>query len=178
MYRFLAGLLVVGLVASFTGAADKSEDKTKKDDLSVGSMMPDLVSKDLEGKTVKLSDLKGKVVVIDVWATWCPPCRAMIPHSRELVGKLKNKPFVLVSVSIDAEKKTLTDFMKKNEMPWTHWFDGRGGNVTKTLKVRAIPTIYVMDQKGVIRYKNVREKAMDQAVETLLKELEDSKKTS
>jgi thiol-disulfide isomerase/thioredoxin len=178
MYRVLAALLVLGAAASFVGAADKPEDKTKKSDLSVGSKMPDLVAQDLEGKTVKLSDLKGKVVVVDVWATWCGPCKAMIPHSRELVKKMRDKPFVLVSISIDAKKDTLKDFMKTNEMPWTHWWNGQTGGVVATLRISFIPTIYVVDRKGIIRYKNVRDKELDKAVETLMKEFEDSKKTT
>jgi thiol-disulfide isomerase/thioredoxin len=145
--------------------------------LSVGKKAPDVESKDLDGKTVKLSDHKGKVVVMDIWATWCPPCRAMIPHERDLVKKLKDKPFVLVSVSADAEKKTLTDFIEKEPMPWTHWHNGATGGILKDWNVRFFPTIYVLDHKGVIRFKGVRGEAMDKAVEQLLKELEDEKKS-
>ena len=63
------------------------------DDLSIGKPMPAIVSEDLEGKTVSLSDLKGKVVVLDIWTTWCKPCKAMIPHEREMVARLKGQPF-------------------------------------------------------------------------------------
>jgi thiol-disulfide isomerase/thioredoxin len=146
-------------------------------DLFVGAPMPELKSKNLEDKPVKLSDLKGKVVVLDIWATWCPPCRAMIPHERELVKKLKDKPFVLVSISADAKKDTLENFLKDNPMPWTHWWNGRDGSILSELDVKFFPTIYVLDHKGVIRYKNVRDKDMDKAVETLLKEMENEKKT-
>jgi thiol-disulfide isomerase/thioredoxin len=145
-------------------------------DLFVGATMPELSSKDLNDKEVKLSELKGKVVVLDIWATWCPPCRAMIPHERELVKKMKDKQFVLVSVSADAKKETLTKFMESNDMPWTHWWNGQSGGILSALDVRFFPTIYVLDGKGVIRYKGVRGDAMDKAVETLLKETEDKTK--
>jgi thiol-disulfide isomerase/thioredoxin len=144
-------------------------------DLQVGKIIPDLESHDLEGNTVKLSDFRGKVLVLDVWATWCGPCREMIPHERELAEKLKGKPFVLLSVSCDDKKETLTDFLDhKEKMPWTHWWDGRGGPITKGLNLRYYPTIYVLDAKGTIRFKGVRGEMMDEAVEKLLKELETS----
>jgi thiol-disulfide isomerase/thioredoxin len=130
-----------------------------------------VVSQDLDGKKVKLSDLRGKVVVLDIWATWCPPCRAMIPHERELVKRLEGKPFVLVSISGDAEKKTLTDFLAKEKMPWTHWWNGARGGIVEDWQVEFFPTIYVLDAKGVIRYNGVRGADMDKAVDTLLKEM-------
>jgi thiol-disulfide isomerase/thioredoxin/cytochrome c556 len=142
--------------------------------LSVGKPAPEFASKGLDDKPVKLSDLKGKVVVLDIWATWCGPCRAMIPHERELVKKLEGKPFALVSVSADDKKETLTDFLKGTEMPWTHWYEG-DGPALKAWNVRYFPTIYVIDAKGVIRYKGVRGRQMDEAVEALLKEAEGGK---
>jgi thiol-disulfide isomerase/thioredoxin len=148
-----------------------------KKDLHVGAPMPELTSEDLDGKKVKLSDLKGKVVVLDLWATWCPPCRAMIPHERKLVGRLKDKPFALVSVSFDEKKETLTKFLESNKMPWTHWWNGQTGMINKELGISSFPTIYVLDSKGVIRYKGVRGGAMDWAVEKLLDEMGDGKKS-
>jgi thiol-disulfide isomerase/thioredoxin len=154
----------------------RGELKGHTHDLFVGGTAPEIVSQNVKGEKVKLSDLKGKVVVLDIWATWCPPCRAMIPHSRELVEKLKDKPFVLVGISADAKKETLTDFMKKNDMPWTHWWNGATEGIVKDWEVEYYPTIYVLDHKGVIRYKDVRGEEMDKAVETLLKEMEDKTK--
>ncbi len=140
--------------------------------LTVGKVLPDSAAEDLDGKKVKISDYRGKVAVLDIWATWCPPCRAMIPHERELVKNLKDKPFVFISLSADDDKKTLTEFIEKEPMPWTHWWNGgaKGGPV-EAYKVQFYPTVYVLDAKGVIRFKHVREKAMDDAIDTLLKEV-------
>jgi len=148
-------------------------------DLSIGAKAPATESVTLEGKKAKLSDLKGKVVVLDFWATWCGPCVRMIPHNREVAKKLADKPFVLVSVSADEKKETLEAFMKKQEMPWTHWWDGRGGKVAELWDVEAYPTLYVIDHKGVIRHKQRGfgddSKELDEMIEKLVKAAEEDK---
>lgn len=141
--------------------------------LAIGMPAPELKSVDLDGKPVQLADLKGKVVVLDVWAVWCGPCRAMIPHQRELVKRLDGKPFVLVSISVDEKRATLAGFLKKEPMPWTHWYEGPGGKIIADLNVCSYPTIYVLDAKGVIRHKDLRGKFLDQTVDALLKEIEE-----
>jgi thiol-disulfide isomerase/thioredoxin len=138
--------------------------------LAVGMTAPNVESQDLEGNKVALKDYRGKVVVLDIWATWCPPCRAMIPHEREMVKKLKGQPFVLVSISADEKKETLKEFLDKESMPWTHWWNGATGGVLKDWNIRFFPTIYVLDAKGVIRAKNVRGKELEDTVEKLLAE--------
>jgi thiol-disulfide isomerase/thioredoxin len=143
--------------------------------LSVGKSAPDVEASDLDGKKVKLSNYRGKVVVLDIWATWCGPCRAMIPHEREMVKKLEKKPFALISVSADAKKETLQEFLTKEQMPWTHWWDGQSGPVMTAYRVEFFPTIYVIDAKGVIRHKGLRGEALEKAVEALIKEAEGSK---
>jgi thiol-disulfide isomerase/thioredoxin len=140
------------------------------DNLTIGKTAPDFECELLDEKKAKISDYRGSVVVVDIWATWCGPCKAMIPHERELVSRLKDKPFKLVSVSADEKKETLTKFLEKEEMPWTHFWNGSKGNMLETYQVRFYPTIYVLDKKGVIRYKHTRGEKMDAAVEELLKE--------
>jgi thiol-disulfide isomerase/thioredoxin len=110
------------------------------------------------------------VVVLDFWFTGCFPCKQMIPHQRELVARLKDKPFALVSVSADPEKAALTEFLDKTPMPWTHWYSGQKAGMVADWKVSAFPTIYILDANGVIRFKDVRGKALDLAVDTLLAE--------
>ncbi|MBY0228278.1 MAG: TlpA family protein disulfide reductase, partial [Gemmataceae bacterium] len=143
----------------------------KMKDLFVGAAMPELKSETLDGKEERLSKYKGKVVVLDVWATWCGPCKAMIPHERELVERLEGKPFALISVSFDEEKETLERFLEKERMPWVHWWNGKRGGIGEALAIRSFPTIFVLDGKGVIRFRGVRGKAMDKAVDRLLAEM-------
>jgi thiol-disulfide isomerase/thioredoxin len=141
-------------------------------DLSVGKTAPEVISRDLDGKEVRLSALRGKVVVLDIWATWCGPCIAMIPHEREMVARLKDKPFVLVSISADAQKETLTKFLAKEMMPWTHWWNGAQGGILEDWDVEFFPTIYVLDAQGVIRHKNIRGAQLEEAVNELIRKME------
>jgi thiol-disulfide isomerase/thioredoxin len=150
-------------------------------DLTIGTKMSPLVSEDLDGKTATLDDFKGKVVVLDVWAAWCGRCKKMIPHEREMVARLKEKPFALVSISADAKKQTLTDFLGKEPMPWHHWWNGAEGKLIDALSIEHYPTIFVLDAKGVIRYKNLEllkdpDAELEKAVNELLEETE--KKTA
>jgi thiol-disulfide isomerase/thioredoxin len=138
-------------------------------DVSVGGPAPEIVIEDIEGKEAKLSAFKGKVVVLDIWATWCKPCRDMIPHEREMVERLKDKPFALISISVDEKKETLKDFLSNEKMPWTHWWNGTQGRVIEDWNVEFFPTIYVIDAKGVIRHKNLRGEKLEDAVVELLK---------
>jgi len=123
--------------------------------LAVGKPVPEIEGTDLNGKKVKLSSYQGKVVLVDLWFTGCPPCRAMIPHEREVVKKLEKKPFKLLSVSCDEDQETLTKFFESEPMPWDHWFDGPRGSVAKAFRVNAFPTLYLIDHTGVIRNKVV-----------------------
>jgi thiol-disulfide isomerase/thioredoxin len=140
--------------------------------LAVGKPLPAVSGEGLNGAPPTIGDFKGKVVVVDVWATWCGPCKAMIPHEREMVKRLEGKPFVLLSVSCDEEKDTLTAFLAKTPMPWAHWWVGTDSAFGKALNIRFYPTIFVLDANGVIRHKNLRGEKLEAAVTALLKEAE------
>src|SRR5262249_19531268 len=139
--------------------------------LTVGKQAPDFQCELLDGNKAKLSDFRGNIVVLDVWAIWCGPCRAMIPHERELVEKLKGKPFKLVSVSADDTKEAVTKFLEKESMPWVQMWSGGMGGFLDQYQIGSYPTIYVLDAKGTIRFKHVRNEELAQAVERLLDEM-------
>jgi thiol-disulfide isomerase/thioredoxin len=141
-------------------------------DLSIGQPAPPLVGEALDGKRAALAELKGNVVVIDVWTTWCGPCKAMIPHERAMVERLKGKHFKLVSISADEKKETVKEFLATEPMPWTHWWSGPEGKIIELLNIQHYPTIYVLDTNGVIRYTEIRGEELEKAVNVLLMEAE------
>jgi hypothetical protein len=97
----------------------------------------------------------------------------MYPHERSLVKRLANQPFALLGVNSDRDRDELKQVLKKEKITWRSWWDdgSTGGKIATLYQVRSWPTIYVLDAKGVIRYKNVRGENMDRAVDALVKEL-------
>ena len=100
---------------------------------------------------------------------------AMVPHERSLVKRMESKPFTLIGVNFDETKDELKKTEEKEKISWRSWFDGSDGPIGKQWNIRYLPMIYVLDGKGVIRYKGVRDKAMDDAVDELVKETESTK---
>jgi len=100
----------------------------------------------------------------------------MYPHERSLVKKLEIKPFALLGINSDP-KERLREVLKKENMTWRSWWDGgdTNGPIARAWNVSSWPTVYVLDHKGVIRFKNVRGEEMDKAVEQLLEDLEKEK---
>lgn len=143
--------------------------------LQIGQTVPEIEGVDIEGKSLRLSDFRGKVVALVFWATWCGPCMQMVPHERELVKRMKGRPFALVGVNGDSDREKVLNTMAEEEMTWPSFYEGLGGEGKIPLKwnVEGWPTTYVMDAAGVIRFKNVRGETMDEAVEQLLAEIEE-----
>ena len=102
----------------------------------------------------------------------------MYPHERSLVKRLKDKPFALIGMNSDGDLDTLRQVRVEKELTWRSFWngpDGTGGPISSAWGVRSWPTIYVIDEKGVIRYQNVRGEEMDSAVDQLLEEMEKSR---
>ncbi len=124
-------------------------------DLATGTKAPNFSLPTLDGKIFTLSTCFArpqKVVLLDIWATWCPPCRSEIPFLIELQKKFKDKGVVIVGVSVDAEKSKVVDFARDQKINYTVAHDARGQKVVQPYQVRAIPATYVIDKKGVIRH--------------------------
>ncbi|OWK35650.1 TlpA family protein disulfide reductase [Fimbriiglobus ruber] len=168
-------------VTTRTGEKDRLEKLLKGKyadlfpDLSEGKPVPEIAAKNVHDKDVKLSDFRGKVVVLDIWATWCPHCRAMIPHERAMVERLKDKPFAIVSISMDTQKETLTDFLATTKMPWPQWWVGDHSELAEDWNIEYFPTVFVIDARGVIRHQGLIGDDLEKAVIELLKGMEKKK---
>jgi peroxiredoxin len=145
-------------------------------ELQIGSPAPEVITQDINGKQVRLSALKGKVVVLDFWATSSIASTVMIPQDRRIVARLKGKPFELVSISADDDLDAVKNFLANESMPWPQWFPG-GPHAPffESWNIEHIPMLFILDAKGIIRYKQVRGDELDNAVDTLVKEAEGKK---
>jgi thiol-disulfide isomerase/thioredoxin len=143
--------------------------------LRVGKAAPELAGEDLDGRPLKLSDYRGKVTVVVFWGTWCGPCMAQVPHEKELVGRLKDRPFALVGVNSDEDRAKAKETTAKEGMTWRSLWNGPGGHRgphSKAWNVRGWPMTYVLAPDGVIRARGVVGKDLDAAVDAALKEAE------
>ena len=96
----------------------------------------------------------------------------MYPHERSLVNSMQSRPFSLLGVNNDEEISVVSKAVKENELNWRSWIDGNSGPIVKNFEIRSFPTIFLVDHKGVIRYKNLRGAKLDHAIELLVAEAE------
>ena len=117
---------------------------------TVGATLPEVIGTRVDGVEESLSDYRGRVVLLDFWATWCAPCIDVLPDLRKLVEELPADRFALVAISVDEELETVTRFMEDEPMPWTNWHAGLGSDIARLLRVQAYPTYVLVDENGRI----------------------------
>ena len=128
-----------------------------------GFLAPSFTVPDLIGNPVSLSDFKGKVVLLNIWATWCGPCRKEVPSLERLYQLRKDRDFEIVAVSVDRSSASrVADFVAKYQMSFPVLHDSRGG-VGQKYWARAIPSSFLLDKRGVIRWKVAGSREWDDA---------------
>ena len=151
--------------------------------LAVGKLAPEIKGIDVYGKSLKLSDYRGKVVAVIFWGTWCGPCMREIPRQKALVERMKGRPFAMLGVNTDADAAVARKVMEAQGVTWSNWHDRQGleravlsidGPIAKLYHVRGYPTVYVIDAEGKIRSKTAHGDSVDQLVEKLVAERERS----
>ena len=130
---------------------------------TVGGEAPDFAQNSPEGKTISLSSLRGKVVLIDFWASWCGPCRKENPHVKKLYSQYKDKGFDILGVSLDKTKSRWTAAIAKDGLPWHQVSDLKGwkNEVALQYGVTSIPQTVLVDKEGKIIARNLRGPALD-----------------
>jgi peroxiredoxin len=125
--------------------------------VSVGQKAPDFTVNGLDSKLVKLSDYKGKYVMIDFWASWCVPCRQENPNVVKLYNAYKDKGLNILGISLDTEKADWQKAIYDDKLTWKHASDLQrfDGLVEKTYHIEAIPSNFIVDPQGVIIAKNI-----------------------
>ncbi|MGI9518801.1 MAG: TlpA family protein disulfide reductase [Pirellulaceae bacterium] len=157
-----------------TYAEIASRELFELQNLQVGQVAPDIVGEDLDGHQFALSEYRGKVVMLDFWGHWCPPCRAMYPHERYLVENMAGLPFALIGVNSDAKLETAQNSVRRDKLPWRNFWngpEGTAGPIASQWNIDAWPTVYLIDADGVIRYKAVAGSSIDRGIETLMGEI-------
>jgi thiol-disulfide isomerase/thioredoxin len=135
-------------------AAGCALTKTSLSDARAGRPAPVLEGVDADGRFFRLADYSGRVVMISFWGNFCPPCRALFPHEKELVQKYQGRPFVLLGVNGDTEISELKNAQLEKGLTWRSWWDGPSGPISRSWGVEYFPTVFLIDHTGVIRYRS------------------------
>jgi tetratricopeptide (TPR) repeat protein len=129
---------------------------------------PGFKVKSTTGEQLSLEKLRGKVVMLDFWATWCRPCWVEMPEVKGIWKKYGGDRFVIIGVSLDYDLETLEHYVKKEEITWPQYFD-EDGKLTRLYNVRGIPHTVLIDHNGMIRAVGYRASALGMKIDELVK---------
>lgn len=134
--------------------------------LAVGTKFPDFTATNIAGQPLSLADHQGQVVLIDFWATWCPPCQAELPNLLKIYAKYHSQGFDIIGVSLDDNQQKLLAFTKQMNMPWPQTCDGQGwtGKLVAQYGVYQLPSTALINAQGIIIARDLRGEELEQAV--------------
>ena len=144
-------LIIVGVgIIVLLQTKDSSFNLSGKPRFEKGVPAPNFTLPDLDGKMVSLADYKGKVVLLNIWATWCPPCVEEMPSMEKLYQELKNESFEILAVSIDESgAKAVLPFMKKHKLSFPALTDTKGA-INSLYQTTGVPESFIVDKDGKI----------------------------
>ena len=165
--------LFVLLVLDFP-AEGREEDLYTKIRISLikgDKKAPDFSLLDLHGRKVGLKQFRGKIILLNFWATWCGPCMQELPNVVKVYKKYHKKGFDIIGINLDLDKGQLKGVMKESGMTWAQYFDGTGwdNKFAKQFGIPSIPSMWLIDKKGILVDLNARNK-LEENIEKLLAE--------
>lgn len=128
--------------------------------LREGARAPEIGLRDTDGQMVRMADLRGKVVLVDFWASWCAPCREEIPFLNRLQAEFGDD-LVIVGVNIDNEESNMTSFMRRTPMRFRVVHDSGGERVAERYSPPRMPSSYIIDRRGIVRHVHAGYRASD-----------------
>jgi cytochrome c biogenesis protein CcmG/thiol:disulfide interchange protein DsbE len=171
----LGGLVILALAFGLVWM-----QSSKYEPLVVGMAAPDFSLPDLQGKTVRLSDYRGKVVFLNFWATWCKPCKEEMPSMELLWDNFKSEDFVMLAISMDrvTTKNDIHPFIESMNLTFPVLTDS-WGQTDKRYKLMGVPETYIIDQNGVLREKVIgpRDWTLQDSVTTIVQLLQKQPKS-
>ncbi len=157
-----ASLLWVGVMSAAAAESGAPALARTLKEIAKPGQAPALKLKDMDGKTHDLADLKGKVVLINFWATWCPPCRREMPSLERLAQQLKGQPFQVLAVDVGEDAETIFGFLGSLQPPpsFPIVLDA-DSKVVQSWPVRGLPTTFVVDKQGRLAFNAIGGREFD-----------------
>jgi thiol-disulfide isomerase/thioredoxin len=146
--------------------ARQEEANKLQGNLVEGKKFPEFTEKDLAGKPLSVANYKGKVLLLDFWATWCGPCVGELPNVLKTYQKHHAEGFEIIGISLDDDEKKLLAFIKSKNIPWPQYFDGKGweNKLAQKYGIQSIPATFLLDGEGKIIAKDARGESLEEAV--------------
>jgi peroxiredoxin len=136
-----------------------------------GAQFPDFEAKDLAGKPISVANYRGKVVLVDFWATWCMPCQIQLPYVMKAYDQFHGRGFDVIGITLDEDEQRFKGFLQDRKMAWPQVYEGKGfeeNSLTRKYAVMGIPTTFLIDPEGKILARDLRGDALLDALAKVL----------